>query len=257
MKRSKPHREDAAPRKGSLAELEHLLRRARVIPLAAPLLLFLGFGLGKVTTRSLTLPADVAVHGRSQVQHVPRIQIEALARTMGAIRRDGQKTVAYVSLYRNHVAPVEQVLRRRGVPEDVARRMAWPLVEHAARKNLDPATVASVLLLESEGNPRATSSVGARGLMQVMPAWAGRWEGCGRNLYDIDDNLCTGTSLLAWYMRTARGDERRALLGYNGCVRGTNTPNCHVYPDRIARLRQQIDREMQVARTKPLHVLAR
>lgn len=257
MRRSKPHREDAAPRKGTFAELERLLRHARAIPLAAPVLLFLGFGLGKATTSTLTPPADAAGHAQSDVRHVPPIQIEALTRTMGAIRRTGQETVAYVSLYRDHVAPVEQVLRRRGVPKEVARRMAWPLVEHATRKHLDPATVASVLLVESEGNPHATSPVGARGLMQVMPSWAGRWEGCGRNLYDIDDNLCTGTSLLAWYMRTSGGDERRALLGYNGCVRGTNTPNCHVYPERIARLRREIDREIQAARAKPLHVLAR
>jgi hypothetical protein len=83
--------------------------------------------------------------------------------------------------------------------------------------------------------------------MQVMPSWSGRWRDCGRNLYDIDANLCNGTSILAWYLRTAT-DERKALLGYNGCVRGTNTPNCSRYPDRIIRLKQQIQRELNAAR---------
>ena len=28
---------------------------------------------------------------------------------------------------------------------------------------------------------------------------------------------------------------RKGLLKYNGCVRGTNTPRCHTYPNKIAR----------------------
>jgi soluble lytic murein transglycosylase-like protein len=175
---------------------------------------------------------------------------------MGAIRQDGDRTVKYVTLYTDHVAPVEQVLRRRGVPRVTARRVAWPLVEHAQRAGLDPATVVSVLLVESQGNPRATSPVGARGLMQVMPGWAGRWNGCGRNLYSIDDNLCTGTSLLAWYLDRADGNEHRALLGYNGCVTGSNTSDCRHYPARIERLRAEIDREIEALRRRPIHLLA-
>jgi soluble lytic murein transglycosylase-like protein len=100
-----------------------------------------------------------------------------------------------------------------------------------------------VLLVESGGRPRATSPVGARGLMQVMPVHQGRWIGCSGDLYDIDQNLCYGTSILAWYYQRFRGDERRALLGYNGCVRGTNTPDCHTYPDKVRRLRQEIRAE--------------
>jgi soluble lytic murein transglycosylase-like protein len=87
--------------------------------------------------------------------------------------------------------------------------------------------------------------------MQVMPSWAGHWRGCGRNLYDIEDNLCHGTRILAWYIERFGGDERRALLGYNGCVRGTNTPNCKTYPDKIDRVRRQIRNELEAARRFP------
>ena len=118
--------------------------------------------------------------------------------------------------------------------------MAWAIVENAEKRNLDPATVLAVLLIESMGNPRATSFVGARGLMQVMPMHQGRWRGCGTDMYDIEENICYGTSILAWYMRTYRGDERRAMLGYNGCVRGTNTRDCFRYPDKVARIRAGI-----------------
>lgn len=247
----------ASGRRSLLEELEGLLKRVRVIPLAAPVLLFAGFGLGKVTTRALELPASAAVHDPTHAREVPRVQIEALTRSMGELRVDGAKTVDYVTLYTNHVLPVEQVLRSRGISRATARRVAWPLVEHASRKKVDPATVVSVLLIESEGNPHATSSVGARGLMQVMPLWAGHWGGCGSNLYSIDDNLCTGTSLLAWYLNRADGDRHRALLGYNGCREGTNTPDCHKYPARIERLRDQIDREIRAIRQRPPRLIGR
>jgi soluble lytic murein transglycosylase-like protein len=249
-------RSDAAPRRHNLLdEAERLLKRVRMIPLAAPILLFAGWGLGKVTTRALELPAAAAVRDPTHAREVPRVQIEALTRSMGAIRVDGEKTVRYVNLYRNHILPVEQVLRRRGLTRWAARQVAWPLVQHAQRKGLDPATVVSVMLVESEGNPHATSAVGARGLMQVMPLWAGQWGGCGRNLYSIDDNLCTGTSVLAWYMNRADGNTHRALLGYNGCRDGTNTPDCHKYPARIERLRQEIGREIEAIRLRPPRLL--
>lgn len=235
-------------------ELEKLLKHVAAIPLAAPLLLLAGLGIGRLTTRALALPGTAPVSPVGAIREVPKIQLEALTRAMGALREDGRKTADYVVLYRDHVAPVEQALNQHGVPRVTARRLAWPLVEHAQQKGVDPATVASVLLVESGGKAHATSSVGARGLMQVMPGWAGQIRGCGRNLYSIDDNLCTGTGILAWYLRNADGDEREALLGYNGCVRGTNTPDCHSYPEKVQRLRRQIKAEIDASRGKPVRL---
>lgn len=258
MKRFRRQSDDARGSRGLVDELDRLVRRIRVVPLAAPILLFAGWGLGKVTTRALELPANAVVRDRARVHEVPRVQIEALTRTMSALQDDGAQTVDFVTTYRNHVLPVEQVLRRRGLQPTTARRVAWPLVEHAQDKGLDPATVVSVLLVESEGNPNARNAgSGARGLMQVMPFWAGQWGGCGRNLYSIDDNLCNGTSILAWYLDRSDGDRHRALLGYNGCVHGTNTPNCHKYPDRIERLRQEIQNEITSIRKRPPRLIGR
>jgi hypothetical protein len=33
-------------------------------------------------------------------------------------------------------------------------------------------------------------------------------------------------------------------------VRGTNTPNCHTYPDKVARLKHQVQREMNLERAR-------
>lgn len=234
-------------------DIERMLRRVRIIPLVAPLLLFGGWGLGKVATQTMALPAETTV--RVAVEQ-PRIHIEALGSLMQRIRSDGDRTVSYVSLYAEHVEPVERVLRKRGVSGRTARQIAWPLVENTYRRGLDLSMVVSVMLVESEGKPRATSPVGARGLMQVMPLWAGDIKDCRgenpRDLYNIGNNLCHGTGILAWYLDRYDGDTRRALLGYNGCVRGTNTPDCGRYPDKIYRLAAQIRSELDAKPFQPL-----
>lgn len=241
--------DDDRGRAGVFDDLERLLRRLRALSLAIPFLLFVGFGLGNVTNAFLDVPDGRAV--RQPVEaHVPRVHLEVLSRHMDRLRDAGEETVDYVTMYQEHVAPVEAVLRKRGVGANTARQVAWPLVQHSYRRGLDPAFVVAVVLIESGGKPNATSFVGARGLMQVMPSWAGHWRNCGRNLYDIEANLCNGTSILAWYLQRNPGDEHKALLGYNGCVRGTNTPNCFTYPDKVARLRQQVQREITATRER-------
>lgn len=246
---------DRFERSGLFDELELLLRRARRVSLAAPLLLLFGFGLGNVTNRVLEVPEGQSVRTPTEAP-VPRVHLEVLSRHMDRLRSNGAETFDYVTLYNEHVAPIEASLRRRGVSEQTARRIAWPLVQHSYRRGLDPAFVLSIVLVESGGKPTARSFVGARGLMQVMPLWIGTWRACGGDLYDIEANLCNGTSILGWYLDRNPGDEQKALLGYNGCVRGTNTPNCHTYPQKVARLKHQLQREMNLFRANRTGTMA-
>lgn len=231
----------SSPR-GMIEDLERLLKRAIVLPLIVPVLLGGGWGLGQVTARGIALPAD-ADFRIAAAAHTPAAQLEALSRYMSLIRDEGNDTEDKVILYRNHIRPVEESLESWGVDPELARRVAWPLVEFAYQRDLDPATVVAIVIVESSGKPDATSFVGARGLMQIMPMHEGRWRGCGDDMYDIENNLCYGTSILADFLRRFRGDERRALLAYNGCVRGANTPNCHTYPDKVNRIRDRIHSE--------------
>lgn len=230
-------------------DLAVLGRRLRALGLAVPILLLAGFGAGNLANQVLEVPADRPVR-IAESALVPRVHLEALSHHMHRLRSAGAETFDYVTLYQDHVAPVEAVLRRRGLSEATARNVAWPLVTHSYERGLDPAFVLSVVLIESSGKPNATSPVGARGLMQIMPLWVGYWRACGINLYDIEANLCAGTNILAYYLGRSPGDERKALLGYNGCVRGTNTPNCFTYPDKIVQLRQQLAREILLEKNK-------
>lgn len=221
--------------------LERLFRRVLLLPILLPVLLFGGWGLGKATARGIALP-DGAPIWISSASTTPRAQLESLSAYMATVRGEGQDTEEYVLLYRNHVRPVERSLARWGVEPDLARQVAWPLVEQSYEQGLDPATVVAVVLVESSGRPAATSFVGARGLMQIMPMHQGHY-GCGPDMYDIEANLCYGTNILRWNLDRFGGDERRALLAYNGCVRGTNTPNCHTYPDKVRTLRERVREE--------------
>ncbi len=222
-------------------ELETFLKRAALLPLAAPILFLAGWALGEATTRGISLPEGTPVRVAA-ARFTPRVHLEALSAYMGTLRADGEQTEEYVTLYSNHVRPVESSLERWGISPALARRVAWPLVEHSYARGLDPATVVAVVLVESSGKPTATSFVGARGLMQVMPMHEGHW-GCQGDLYGIESNLCYGTRILAWNLARFQGDEQRALLAYNGCVNGTNTPNCHTYPSKVHRMRELVRAE--------------
>jgi soluble lytic murein transglycosylase-like protein len=132
---------------------------------------------------------------------------------------------------------------------DAARAdtLATFAVREAYIRRVPPALVFGVLLTENATfKSRARSSVGAVGLMQVYPkVWVPTLGKLfGRNLRDDETNLRYGVHILSHYVYTtakrsndpasdAGGTVRTALLRYNGCVRGKNTPNCHSYPDKV------------------------
>ncbi|HEX6135629.1 MAG TPA: lytic transglycosylase domain-containing protein [Longimicrobiales bacterium] len=142
---------------------------------------------------------------------------------------------AVEGVYEEQVAPIERVLL--GYKSDdpqLVRRIAVALVREARRTQIEPRLLLAVLLVENPWlDPAATSSVGARGLMQVMPFHRGQWKPCEPRLDDIDANICHGARIFAWNLKETNGNIDRALLRYNGCVKGTNTPNCHQYPNHV------------------------
>jgi soluble lytic murein transglycosylase-like protein len=135
--------------------------------------------------------------------------------------------------YESEVAPIERVLRRYHGDERLTGRVASALVREARAAGLEPRLLLAVLLVENPWlDPTIRSSVGAVGLMQVMPVHRGGWS-CGHELEDIDTNVCLGARVFAHYLDRTGGDLEKALLRYNGCVTGSNTPNCHQYPSQV------------------------
>lgn len=135
---------------------------------------------------------------------------------------------------------VSSVLRKYTKDTVRANRIANAIIREGGKRNLDPALLVGLLITENAKlDPQARSNVSARGLMQVMPFHAGKWKECpSRDLADIDSNICYGTSILADLVKRSPSLQR-ALQRYNGCVRGTNTPNCYTYSGKVMKYADQ------------------
>lgn len=88
------------------------------------------------------------------------------------------------------------------------------IVRWANAAGVDPNLAATVMQIESCGDPRATSRSGATSLFQVMPFHFK----FGENPYDPETNALRGMNYLSRSLQTAGGNPRLALAGYNGGI---------------------------------------
>lgn len=86
------------------------------------------------------------------------------------------------------------------------------IIYWASQHNLDPNMVATVMQIESCGDPQAVSSAGATGLFQVMPFHFT----AGEDMFDPHTNALRGMNYLAERLIQTDGDVGRAFAGYNG-----------------------------------------
>ena len=104
---------------------------------------------------------------------------------------------------------------RRAIRVDPAlRKLYAPLVAAIAKDyQLSPALLNAVITVESGYNPRARSSKGAAGLMQLMPATATRYS--VRNIWDPRQNIAGGARYLRDLLALFKNDLALALAAYN------------------------------------------
>jgi soluble lytic murein transglycosylase-like protein len=158
-------------------------------------------------------------------------------------------TVDSAALERNLLArfdyhPLARVLGGHTRDLRKAERIARALVKEAKLLEVEPSLLAGVLLTENARlETRSVSSAGAIGLMQVMRFHAGEYDCESNDLVQVESNICHGARVFGHYLRRT-GDVRRALLRYNGCVYGTNTPNCGRYPGKVLRAARSVRFEL-------------
>ncbi len=86
----------------------------------------------------------------------------------------------------------------------------------ARRAGLQPELVLAVIEVESHFNRYAVSSVGAQGIMQIMPFWKNEIGRPEDNLIELETNLRYGCTILKHYLERSDGRLAEALARYNG-----------------------------------------
>jgi len=87
--------------------------------------------------------------------------------------------------------------------------------EEAKKNKLSPYTVLSVIQVESNFEPTASSGI-ADGLMQInLKAWKDYFNIDEKKIYDIDYNIIIGCKILRHYLDESKGNLSRALYLYN------------------------------------------
>jgi soluble lytic murein transglycosylase-like protein len=143
--------------------------------------------------------------------------------------------------------PLQNYFARFSDDRVLVRRVARAVALEAKRQNVAASLIAAVVVTENTTlTPEAESSVGARGLMQVMPMHAGLLGCQSDDLQEVESNICHGTKILSRNLRATKSSVT-ALLRYNGCVKGTNTPDCHKYPGRVLARAGRVRQEMLAA----------
>jgi soluble lytic murein transglycosylase-like protein len=104
------------------------------------------------------------------------------------------------------------------------------IVRWANEHDVDPNAVATIMQIESCGNPHAVSVAGARGLFQVMPFHFS----AGEEMTDPETNARRGLDFLNEQLRYTGGDIFLSFAGYNGGYAASGG-NYESWPDETKR----------------------
>jgi len=130
------------------------------------------------------------------------------------------------------------------IPEDAPRDLPWKVARwwdkikyYASMFNLDPVLVASIIQVESGGNPNARNpNSTATGLMQVIYSTAIEMGVAPENLTDPDWNLYAGCKYLRKQL-DKYGDIYKAVYAYYaGSYPSSRYPEANEYANKVLAL---------------------
>ncbi len=109
--------------------------------------------------------------------------------------------------------------------DDLRWRLVYPLhyfdIVHSVKSMNNPIILQSIVKEESHFNPEATSSVGAAGLMQLMPSTYNeivKNRGIGSDPYNAEDNIKAGSIYYENLKKSLGNKDLYAISAYNGGI---------------------------------------
>lgn len=105
----------------------------------------------------------------------------------------------------------------RRTPPSVAKEISEALIAVSKEKNVAVPLLIGITEVESNFNPYATSKVGARGLMQVMPEWVGKLDTHltdKHDLHDIVTGIRAGADVFKIHVEENKGSINKGLYYY-------------------------------------------
>lgn len=97
--------------------------------------------------------------------------------------------------------------------QGIAEAHGSEIMQATVGTGISPALVLAVISVESAGKADAVSSAGAKGLMQLIPATADRFDVA--DSFDPTQNIKGGVAYLDWLMREFDGDPLMTIAAYN------------------------------------------
>jgi soluble lytic murein transglycosylase-like protein len=157
--------------------------------------------------------------------------------SVGSVPALPHQEVAYVPVVPvvdDGLHAISAFLKLHQVSETNRERLAESIVTSARKHGLNPRLLASIVIVESRGNPFAISGQDAVGIMQIhLPTWGNTADRENINLLKIEDNIDFGARILKDYVR--RYGVSEGIRRYNGFIPGEPTweKSSQEYLDRV------------------------
>ncbi|HEX5093728.1 MAG TPA: transglycosylase SLT domain-containing protein [Burkholderiales bacterium] len=218
--------------------------------------MFAAVGMAVVLVLSLPAPRG---HLMTQLAQLARPAVAMVSAEAAGVPElpAASATAETVAVSQTQAAPTrdqrvlaESIARRYRVAESASQEYVTSAYRVGREYAVDPLLILAVMAIESRYNPVAQSSMGARGLMQVIPRFHPEklidHGGDDDALLDPEVNIRVGTWVLHEYLRQL-GDVESALQKYAGALDDPSSPYAGKVLTEKARLQQILARSRREA----------